>query len=294
MNTFPLTNEQQKIEEVWKEVPGFEHYQVSSLGRLRKTVYMNVSLKTEYPQIGLYKEPTGTMKRGSRKNKQYKRFLHRLMAEAFIPNPLNLPMVNHKDGNKKNFSLDNLEWCTPRENCLHAYRTGLNKGGQSQQNMVVVQVGQDMQIIKIWKGCREIRAAGNTWNKVYDSINRGIWYKKCKWYYSKFKFDYRNNQYFSGPAKDKSYQSFERVTSQIFSEHRGLIPSLLITPPARNKKKIKDHNGHVYDSILEAASITDCDRTDISRALKSGNSVKGFFFKVATESEYTAYINSKK
>ena len=51
--------------------------------------------------------------------------LHRLVAETFLHNPDNLPCVNHKDGNKLNNSIDNLEWCTYSENNLHAYKTGL-------------------------------------------------------------------------------------------------------------------------------------------------------------------------
>ena len=57
----------------------------------------------------------------NRKNRN----VHRVIAETFIPNPNNLPCVNHKDGNKLNNSVDNLEWCTHSENTLHSYRTGL-------------------------------------------------------------------------------------------------------------------------------------------------------------------------
>ena len=55
-------------------------------------------------------------------------FLHRLIAEAFIPNPNNLPIINHIDGNKLNNSIENLEWCTHSQNTLHAYETGLTVG----------------------------------------------------------------------------------------------------------------------------------------------------------------------
>ena len=56
------------------------------------------------------------------------KFLHRLIAEVFIPNPLNLPQVNHKSGDKKDCSVSNLEWCDQSHNIKHGFATGLFKG----------------------------------------------------------------------------------------------------------------------------------------------------------------------
>ena len=73
-------------------------------------------IKIGYKVIGL-------VKKGKCKNY----YLHRLLAEHFIPNPLNKIQVNHKDGNKLNNNLSNLEWVTHKENVQHAFKNGLMK-----------------------------------------------------------------------------------------------------------------------------------------------------------------------
>lgn len=91
-------------------------------------------------------------------------YIHRLVALAFIPNPDGKPHVNHKDGDKQNNALSNLEWCTHRENMRHAYRTGLLPAPP------LTQPGEGCRLAKLTEEkVREIRrrvAAGETQTAV--------------------------------------------------------------------------------------------------------------------------------
>ena len=113
-------------EEIWKDIPGYEGlYQVSNFGRvksLRKAIIMSIRInKKGYSTIGLSKN--GVFNRKS---------IHRLVAEAFIPNPDNLPQVNHKDEVKTNNCVENLEWCDNYYNLM--YGTGNDRRIISNQN----------------------------------------------------------------------------------------------------------------------------------------------------------------
>lgn len=108
--------------EIWKEIKDWEeYYQISNLGRVRTKRYEKILIHhfdgAGYPMVGFQV-----------KGRRYKAAkIHRLIALAFIPNPENKPEVNHKDGVKTNYSIDNLEWVTNAENQKHAIRTGLRR-----------------------------------------------------------------------------------------------------------------------------------------------------------------------
>ncbi len=116
------------MEEIWKNArtPG---YSVSSLGRVRSEarVVNRGRYSVSWPEKILKPRPHsgGYLRVQLGGSKDY--YIHRLVAEAFLDNPNNLPEVNHIDGVKSNNNVDNLEWVTPSENSRHAYDVGLSR-----------------------------------------------------------------------------------------------------------------------------------------------------------------------
>ena len=97
----------------------YSHSRVDRTGRLHKGRWIKLTVS----QDGYYKVVLHLGQRG----KSITRRVCRLVAEAFIPNPENKPCVNHLDGDKLNDSVNNLEWCTHKENTVHAWKEGLCK-----------------------------------------------------------------------------------------------------------------------------------------------------------------------
>ena len=142
------------MEEIWKDIKGFEGlYQVSNMGRV-KSLRRNIILKSRITRNGYERVNL------SANNIPKLYSVHRLVANAFISNPDNLPQVNHKDENRTNNHVDNLEWCTQEYN--QNYGTINIRKSQKQLNdknksKVVLQYTLDGTFIKEWKSTMDVQ-----------------------------------------------------------------------------------------------------------------------------------------
>ena len=143
------------MKEIWRDIKGYEGlYQVSNLGRVR-------SLKFDKERV----LSAGNCKRGyllvvlckDGKPKPYK--VHRLVAQAFIPNPDNLPQVNHKDENPTNNVVSNLEWCDSKYNNnygTHTERSAKARKNHPNQSKPVFQYTKDGTLVKSYPSASEV------------------------------------------------------------------------------------------------------------------------------------------
>lgn len=161
---------------MWKKINNYEVYEVNEFGDVRNIKVGRIlkpALKSNgYVRIGLSKVG---------KTKMY--YIHRLVADAFIPNEQNKPYVNHKDGNKKNNNYTNLEWCTPSDNNKHAYKNGLiNLHTDKRKQMIKQRHLDNRKKVKILNNIGEIIG-------IYESLKE-----------ASLKFGH-NEKYFSNVAR---------------------------------------------------------------------------------------------
>lgn len=129
------------MKEIWRDIVGYEGlYQVSNLGRvfsIKKSIVLKPRDRRHYLAVGLY--------RGKKDYKTY--YVHRLVAQAFIPNPNNLPQVNHKDCNRYNNSISNLEWVSVQDNIDYKYSLISQKNAFF--NLVKREYGNNKEVINL-------------------------------------------------------------------------------------------------------------------------------------------------
>lgn len=162
-------------------IEGFPNYKITSEG----IVYSRFKGRGSYVEItDEWKPLKNVLDKGvgyflvtlvDSNGKHKNRFIHRLLAKAFIPNPLNKAHVNHIDGNKQNNSICNLEWCTPKENAVHAMKIGLCDERTKKQNVAILQYSADtLTYIQEHVSLHEAgRTTGIAWQNI-SKVARGI------------------------------------------------------------------------------------------------------------------------
>ncbi len=175
------------MEEIWKPIEGYEdYYEVSNLGRVRSLDREYYTPNPRNPSLLMQKYVKGCiLKPQGKKYLQVhlkvsgvrKAFdIHRLVAKAFIPNPDNLPEVNHIDENKHNNRADNLEWVSREGNVKHG--TGIQRMGNAHKK-AVIQLDLDGNVIATYPSQREAAKALGIKTTGINHAAKG----KCPTYY---------------------------------------------------------------------------------------------------------------
>ena len=177
--------------ERWKDIEGYEGlYQISDYGRVKSLRRKKPIIMRAHEDLKHYLDAPLSVN-GIEKNCR----LHRLVAKAFIPNPDNLPRINHIDCNKHNNYILNLEWCDNGYNQRHAFAHKLNtrkKLGESPKAKKVCQLTENGEIIKVWDSIARIELEKG-WSSGSICMACNGKYKKAygyKWrYYEEVKND---------------------------------------------------------------------------------------------------------
>lgn len=164
--------------EMWKDIPDYDgDYQESNFGRTKsfkngkEKILKPYITPKGYLSVGLFKEAKGK-----------KKYIHRLVAELFIPNPENKPQINHIDGCKLNNHFENLEYLTDKENLDHAVKLGLIKSGEDnyQAKLTAEQVREIRKLYVKGRSGFDYGGLAEKFNVCESTIQRVVNYKRYK------------------------------------------------------------------------------------------------------------------
>lgn len=168
--------------EIWKDISGWEgFYKISNMGRVKSLsrIVVNEMGVHNCLKEKVLKNTTGNGKRGYwmvtlyRDKCRFAKKVHRILAQAFIPNPENKPQVNHKDGDKHNLTLSNLEWVTVSENVKHSFDTNLNTFKGDKHPFALLSNSDAIYIYKSVKSIGQLAKEYNVGKHIIWSIKGG-------------------------------------------------------------------------------------------------------------------------
>lgn len=231
--------------EEWRPVAGYEGlYEVSSLGRVRSIDRVTSDGRFI---LGKYLESRGATHQSVdlwHNNIGTTVLLHRLVAQAFISNPDNLPEVDHRDNDPFNNRVSNLRWVTSSENSAHRIQSGLRGSNPKGRKVVCLETSETF---------KSISAAGRSVDAGTQQVIDSIITKSCC---KGFTFVYADSM----PENPEEY--IQQAHSKYQTFHKR--------PNMKNSRKVKVvESGQIFDSIAEAARFFSCDPATINNRIKA-------------------------
>lgn len=145
------------MKEIWKDIENFDNYMISNFGNVKSKARHDSSgkryLKEKYLKPGKLRHNHLIVILKGNDGLNHTMRVHRIVAMAFLDNPNNYPIINHKDENPSNNHVDNLEWCTYKYNTN--YGTAIERRSLSKEKPIE-QLTLDDKIIKVWRSAKEI------------------------------------------------------------------------------------------------------------------------------------------
>lgn len=262
------------MEEIWKDIcfsnNGIKYnykgiYKISNLGRIKSLERLDNKGRTVHEKIlSSCKRPDGYYTVGLSINGKAKSFLiHRLVALTFIPNPDNLPEINHKDENKSNNCVDNLEWCTSKYNCNY---------GTHNERVSKTKTGKPIKLTD-----EELERKRNFMMSEKNPMRRDD---------IREKFIGENNPFYGKTHTKESLEKMRKAKQNMSEDKKNEI-----------KEKIKDANRtiivqlnnnheilHIWNSIKDASDNLGITSSPICRCCKgTQNKSKGYYWKYLSD-----------
>lgn len=241
--------------ECWKVINDYPEYEISNMGRIKYPIRKGIIPVTKRITYGGRSGDGYNSFSVKNSNNDIKRIaIHRFVASEFIPNPNNYEIVNHKDGNKNNNHIENLEWCSRSENIQHAYDNDLISGKRK-----IYQLDINNNILKKWSTIQEATITLNLSRTAINAVLSGR-NKTSSGYYWCYEENYDDSK-----TKHTTYDNNKVQINQISRETNEIIST--------------------YDSISEASEFIARENNTSSKAIQSNisqcirgkrNSCQGF------------------
>lgn len=243
---------------MWKKVPGYDDYEASEDGQIRKISTQRI-VKQSQNKVNHYMYASLSWRDEDGALKRKNCLVHRIIATTFLPNPDGLPQVNHKDSNRVNNNISNLEWINVSDNLKHSFRDGRRfeacsrnasknfKEWHEKTKKPIIQKTLDGDIVEIFSSVRE---AANKTKITYTNIGFAANGKRLT--AGGYKWEFVDN---------KNQEPLVRKDKCVKVEQLSLDGNLI----------------NIFNSIVDAAKATGCSERGISAVINGRNKTSGGF-----------------